>query len=194
LNARRNPAATLLLARARTAHWPVLALLFCAVLAGCRHKIPGYTIPIAPEISLDSVVPLSGEPSISTETPPDFGSLPQVNLPAAPQRRRYEPREEPASPAPAADAPAPADLAIGSLSTGLDATPQVQQQARDMISSIQKRIAALSPRTAEAQKRQVRQVRHFLDQAQQALSTGDIEGAKNLATKAGLLMDDLEKK
>ena len=63
-----------------------------------------------------------------------------------------------------------------------------------MISSIQRRIAALSARTADSQKRGIRQVRHFLDQAQQALSTGDTEGANNLATKAGLLMDDLEKK
>jgi hypothetical protein len=37
-------------------------------------------------------------------------------------------------------------------------------------------------------------VRHFLDQAQQALNSGDADGAMNLATKAKLLMDDLEKK
>jgi hypothetical protein len=63
-----------------------------------------------------------------------------------------------------------------------------------MISSILKSLAALPARIADAQKRQVRQVRHFLDQAQQALNTGDTEGAKNLATKAHLLMDDLEKR
>ena len=63
-----------------------------------------------------------------------------------------------------------------------------------MISSILRRIAALTAKTADAEKRQIRQVRHFLDQAQQALRTGDTEGAKNLATKARLLMDDLEKR
>ena len=63
-----------------------------------------------------------------------------------------------------------------------------------MISSILKRIAALSTKTADAEKPQIRQIRHFLDQAQQALNTGDTEGAKNLATKARQLMDDLEKK
>jgi len=85
-------------------------------------------------------------------------------------------------------------LAIGSLSTGGDLAPQIQQQAQDMITAILKRIAALSAKTADAQKRQLRQVHHFLDQAQQALKSGDTEGAKNLATKASLLMDDLEKK
>jgi hypothetical protein len=116
-----------------------------------------------------------------------------VNLPQPTQRRRPGPREEAVQP-PAAGESAPADLAIGSLSSGLDATPQIQQQARDLIAAIHKRIAALSAATAGSQKQEVRQVRRFLDQAQQALSTGDTEGAKNLATKAGLLMDDLEKK
>jgi hypothetical protein len=194
LNARRSPAATLLPLRARTAPWPALALLLCAGLAGCRHKIPPYAIPIAPQISLESADPQSDGPLVAAEPPPDFGPLPPVNPPAPSQRRRSGPKEEPAPPAPAADEPAPADLAIGSLSTGLDATPQVQQQARDMIASILKRIAALPARTAESQRREVRQVRHFVDQAQQAINTGDTEGAKNLATKAGLLMDDLEKK
>jgi gas vesicle protein len=89
---------------------------------------------------------------------------------------------------------APAELAIGTLSTGGDVTPQSQQQAQDMISSILKRISALSTKTAETQKRQIRQIRYFIKQAQQALNSGDAEGAKNLAIKASLLMDDLEKK
>jgi hypothetical protein len=88
----------------------------------------------------------------------------------------------------------PAELAIGSLSTGGDVTPEVQQQAQEMIASLLKRIAGLPAKTAEAQRRQIRQVRHFLDQAQQALSSGDAEGARNLATKARQLMDDLQKR
>ncbi len=35
-------------------------------------------------------------------------------------------------------------------------------------------------------------VRNFQKQAQQALKTGDAEGAKTLATKGKLLLDDLE--
>jgi len=88
----------------------------------------------------------------------------------------------------------PAAVAIGALTTGGDAAPQSRQQAQDLIASILKRIAALPAKTADAQKRQIRQVRNFLDEAQKALKSGDAEGAKNLATKAKLLMDDLEKK
>jgi uncharacterized phage infection (PIP) family protein YhgE len=93
-----------------------------------------------------------------------------------------------------AGAPDPAAVAIGALSTGSDATPQGQQQVKDLIASIVKRIAALPAKTADDQKAQLRQVKQFLDQAQQALTSGDAEGAKNLATKAKLLMDDVEKK
>jgi len=44
------------------------------------------------------------------------------------------------------------------------------------------------------QRAQVRQVQQFVKQAQQALESGDAQGASTLATKAKLLMDDLEKK
>ncbi len=43
------------------------------------------------------------------------------------------------------------------------------------------------------EKAQVSKVKNFLKDAQEALKTGDAEGAKTLATKAKLLLDDLEK-
>jgi ribosomal protein S20 len=39
----------------------------------------------------------------------------------------------------------------------------------------------------------VSKVRNFWKDAQDALKSGDAEGAKTLATKAKLLLDDLEK-
>jgi hypothetical protein len=110
-----------------------------------------------------------------------------------PRRRTPTPKEETQPPTQVASA-APAELAIGDLSTGGDAAPQSQQQARDLIDSIVKRIAALSKKTVDGQKKQLNQVKHFLDQAKQALNTGDADGAMNLATKAKVMMDDLEKK
>jgi hypothetical protein len=80
------------------------------------------------------------------------------------------------------------------LSAGGDSAAQSQQQARDLIASLVKRIAALSAKTISAEKRQVSQVQNFIRQAQRALDSGDADGAKNLATKAKLLMDDLETK
>ena len=93
-----------------------------------------------------------------------------------------------------ASAAEPESLAIGSLSTGGDSTPQTQQQARDLIASIQKRIAALPRSTVNQQKSQLKQVNGFLKRSEQALDSGDPDGAMTLATKARLIMDDIEKK
>jgi ribosomal protein S20 len=93
-----------------------------------------------------------------------------------------------------ASAADPAAAAIGTLSAGGDSAAQSQQQARDLIASLVKRIATLSAKTIAAERRQISQVQNFIRQAQKALDSGDAEGARNLATKAKLLMDDLETK
>ncbi len=173
-------------------------MLLCVGIAGCHRKVV-FKIPQG------ALVPVELEDSSSDESsatiaplePPDLGELPTPSFPPPVQRRRPSPspREEPTQ---SGGESVPATVAIGMLSSGSDATPQVQQQTQDMISSTAKRVAALSSRVssrvANSQKQQIGQVRHFLEQAQQALTTGDAQGAKNLATKAGLLMDDLEKK
>jgi hypothetical protein len=132
---------------------------------------------------------------VASLPPPQLEDLPPLPVPPpAPRKRPATAPKEAQTPVQVAGASAPAALAIGELSAGGDSTPQIQQQAKDLIAAILRRIAALPARTADAQKRQIRQVRHFLDQAQQALNSGDADGAKNLATKARLLMDDLEKR
>jgi len=82
---------------------------------------------------------------------------------------------------------------IGELSTGDDSNPKTQQETSDLIIESEHRLNALPQTTVRAQQSQIRKVRYFLKQAKQALNTGDVEGAKTLATKAKLLMDDLEK-
>jgi ribosomal protein S20 len=62
-----------------------------------------------------------------------------------------------------------------------------------LIASIEKRLNALSAQQTDEQKAQVSKVKNFLKDSQEALKSGDAEGAKTLATKAKLLLDDLEK-
>jgi len=175
---------------------PALSLLFALGLAGCHHKTTLLYAPplgsLAP-IQLETVTPPDPPPMIASLPAPELEPLPLPPPPRPVPRRRPAPKEESQSPVQASE-PETAALAIGALSTGGDAAPQSQQQARDLIASILKRIAALPAKTADAQKKQIRQIRNFTDQAQKALNSGDAEGAKNLATKASLLMDDLEKK
>jgi protein TonB len=120
--------------------------------------------------------------------------IPTPPPPKQPPRKKPAPAKEAQPPAQVASAAEPAALAIGSLSNGGESTPQSQQQTKDLIAAIRRRLAALPARTASRQKSEISQVNRFLKQAQQALDSGDAEGANNLAVKAKLLMDDVEKK
>jgi hypothetical protein len=174
----------------------MLAVVFAAGLAGCRHKTV-VTIPMGSHAPIALEIPVAGDAPVEIATLPE-PELPPLTVPAArpvPRRRSAPTEKDDSQPAstPSTDAEQAA-LAIGSLSSGGDTSPQSRQEAQNLIAAIVKRIAALPAKTADARKTQIRQVRNFLDQAQQALNSGDAEGAKNLATKARLLMDDLEKK
>jgi hypothetical protein len=173
-----------------------LARLLCLVLAvwltGCRHKTVRAALPIVLlPVDLDDSEPLDPGPMIAEIAPPEFG-LPEPPAPPkpAPRRRPAPTKEEP----PVQVASGGAALAMGDLTSGNETMPQSQQQARDLIASILKRIGALPAKTINAEKKELRDVHRFVEQAQQALTSGDPDGAINLATKARVLMDDLEKK
>jgi ribosomal protein S20 len=133
---------------------------------------------------------------------------PQINLPPVPvasdagkpRRERKRPVTKP-TPAPepvqvasaAAPEPSPEEAAIGALTAGGEANPQTKQEAADLITSSEKRLNALPAQKAEDEKAQVNKVKNFLKDAQEALKSGDAEGAKTLATKAKLLLDDIDK-
>lgn len=184
-------------ALARAGHTPAVLLLLAVGLAGCHHKTAAFTIPQGAHapVALETLPPPVSPPMIATLPKPELPPLPLPPPPPPPApRKRPVTKEEIQPTVQVPVVPETAAVAIGALTAGGDATPQSQQQARDLIASLLKRIAALPVKTAEAQRKQLRQVRNFIDQAQKALNSGDAEGAKNLATKASLLMDDLEKK
>jgi ribosomal protein S20 len=141
--------------------------------------------------------------------PPPLIEPAQIDLPPVPVATGASPRRERRRRSPvqantpasaqtnAVDTPpaatSPEDAAIGALSLGGEANPRAQQEAGELLASIEKRLNSLSPGKAVAEKAQVSRIRNFQRQAQQALNSGDVEGAKTLATKAWLLLDDLEK-
>ena len=182
---------------ARSGRAPALLLILTAGLAGCRHKAIRYVIPQGAQ------VPIELEDIPAPDSPPEIATLPELELPLPESTPpRPVPRRRQPTPAPKEDTQPSvqvamaesAALAIGDLSTGGDGVSQTHQQAQDLIASILKRIAALPRKTADAQKKQLSQISHFVDEAQKALTSGDAEAAQNLAIKARLLMDDLEKK
>jgi ribosomal protein S20 len=167
-------------------------------LGGCRHKPKVAPLPpvLAPVALLEIPEP-DNLPMIDT---------PQIKLPPVPYATVAKPKRERRKPAPKVvpppepvqvattpPAPTPEETAIGALTAGGEVSPQTKQEAADLISSSEKRLNALSPQKAEEQKAQISKVKNFLKDAQDALKSGDAEGAKTLATKAKLLLDDLEK-
>ncbi len=97
------------------------------------------------------------------------------------------------SQAAAADASEPEIVDIGNLTAGGEASPQTRQEAMDLIASTDRRLKALPGSLTPARRAQVARVRNFQQQAQRALASGDADGARTLATKGKLLLDDLLK-
>jgi hypothetical protein len=173
----------------RTSMMPCVCAVLALGLAGCGHKQVRVHIPVASPVDLETLsIP---DDEIEQVPQPDVAPL-QWPEPAKPPVRRRPPAPADANvPSQPNETPAP-ELSIGALSTGGDATPQSQQQARDLIASVERRITGLPARVADRQRPQVRQSRDYLDKAKKALNTGDTDGAMNLANKAKVLMDELE--
>ena len=166
-------------------------LLVSLALSGCRHKT--HWVP-----PTTSTAPVEIEPGPEPQAPPMIAEVsPPVFIPPVhaetpkKQPRKSKPKE---TPPPVQIAAADPALSLGSLSPGGDANPQALQQVRDLIVSIQKRVSALPHAIASQEKSALRQVSNFLKQAQVAVDSGDADGGSNLATKARLLMDDIEKR
>jgi ribosomal protein S20 len=112
------------------------------------------------------------------------------------RRRTVRPVKDAEQPAPAqvATSEEPADVAaIGELTAGGDAGPQTRQMAADLIKENDKRLEDLPSTVQHTMRSQLSKIKNFQRQAKQAMSSGDAEGAKTLATKAKLLLDDLDK-
>ena len=174
--------------------------LLCG-LSGCRHKTQIAPLPVVQTpVELLDIPPMENPPMLEAQTdrlPPE----PIAAAAAKPKRERKKNTAKPGPPATTPPAPvqtasaepSPEVAAIGSLTAGGEANPQTKQEAADVIASIEKRLTALPAQTLDDQKAQINKVKNFLRDAQEALKSGDDEGAMTLATKAKLLLDDIEK-
>jgi ribosomal protein S20 len=167
-------------------------------LGGCRHKAQVAILPaVLTPVALVEIPEPGNLPMVEvqqTNLPP----VPVVASAGKPKRERKQPAPKASVPAPTqiasvAPPPSPEETAIGALTAGGETNPQTKQEAADLITSSEKRLTALPAQKAEDEKAQVSKVKNFLKDAQDALKSGDAEGAKTLATKAKLLLDDLEK-
>ena len=81
---------------------------------------------------------------------------------------------------------------LGNLTTGNESTDHSGRQQTDtLLQSQHKRLAGISAATAALHAQQMEQARLFLRQADEAWQKQDVEGARTLATKAKLLLDEI---
>jgi hypothetical protein len=184
----------------------IVALLcagLSAGLSGCLHKKakavvpPQNQAPVALDNPSRSVDETMVEPIPLPSTP-----VPIAAAAAHPKRERRKPATKataaaPATPPPPAQVAAaeglPEGSSIGALTAGGDSSPQLRQEAIDLIASNERRLKALPADIVNLQKPQISKIRNFQRQAQEALDSGDAEGANTLATKAKLLLYDLDR-
>jgi ribosomal protein S20 len=175
--------------------------LLCG-LSGCRHKTQLAPLPVIQTKVELLDIPESDNLPLLEPTPEKV--LPEPTAAAAAKLKRERRKTTKIPPPAPAVAPAPAIptasvepsaevTAIGALTAGGETSPQTKQEAEDLIASIEKRLNAFPTPTTDDQRAQISKVRNFWRDAQAALKSGDAEGAKTLATKAKLLLDDLEK-
>jgi hypothetical protein len=168
-------------------------------LGGCRHKTQVVILPaVLTPVALEDIPEPENLPMVDVQqtTLPPVPAVASADKPKRERKRpvtKTAPAPEPVQVASATPPPSPEETAIGALTAGGEANPQTKQEAADLITSSEKRLNSLPAQKAEDEKAQVSKVKNFLKDAQEALKTGDAEGAKTLATKAKLLLDDLEK-
>ena len=172
----------------------LVACSLSLLLGGCHHRQVAPTLPAVVPAPVQQP-PTPAAPSMEGPPPESITTAPAVKVTEAKPKRRSKKGAAKATAAPPVEVAAVAPPAlqaspVGELSTGGESTPKLQQEATELIASGDRRLEVLAKKAEQAQ---VREVRRFLQQAREALGTGDAEGARTLATKAKLLMDDLEK-
>jgi hypothetical protein len=185
-----------------------MVMSLCVVLAGCHHQpqapalppkaqTPSIYLPPPPQPNLRPMeAPLPSEVTeVKPTVKPRVKPKKHVRKPEAEKTEKAEETSQAPVPAtvPADTGVSSATAALGALAPGGTSSPQQQQAVANHIAAVTRRLQELPAQSAVAQRQQVSQVRQFLKQATDALKTGDAEGADNLATKAGLLLDDLTK-
>ena len=176
----------------------LLMMALCLAATGCRHKQPQFV-----SVALPPLAPVAVDKAPDSGTAPLVQAVPEPTVPATAvklPKKVKKPKTKPVVPAAAATgpvqvasagAPVPAASVVGALSAGGEGSPEKHKQASDLLSSLEKRLGALSATVVDAQKEQLTRVRYFWGQAKAALIAGDADGAMTLATKAKVLLDDV---
>lgn len=135
-------------------------------------------------------------PTIAKAQPPATTQPAATPTPAAvaPVQTQPPAAQSPATTASAAPHPSSAASPIGQLTEGdISGTAQVQEETEKLIASTERGLTGLQRPLNAQEQETAKQIKKFLQQAREALLAQDAGGAKTLATKASLLLEELKK-
>ncbi len=179
------------------------------LLAGCVHKNNQAQVQqpaLAPPIVDTPPPPPANKP---TDLPPPVLTTPKPTTtttaaaqpptppPPKPKHKKPKPKpeEQPQQPAAATEqasnGAAPAESAIGQLSTGDPA--DVRTQTANSIAATEKTLKEIMAKLDAQEQKTAAQIEEFLKEAEKALTSGDVDGAETLAAKAKVLLGELTK-
>jgi outer membrane biosynthesis protein TonB len=178
------------------------------LLLGCGHKDqPAQTQALAPPI-VDTPPPKPATVSTADLPPPVIGNTPQPapppETPPAPPPKKpvHSKKKTPSSTSPStaaqtpaatetASTPAPEVSAIGQLSEGT--STDARTRTEESIQNTEKGVNAITRGLTDQELKTIAQIREFLKQAREALTGGDVDGARTLADKAKVLLNELNR-
>jgi hypothetical protein len=176
-----------------------LALLVPLLLSGCIfHKKQPQTVQTLAPAASTAARPEPEHPDL----PASATTIPQqpikaaadASLPAKPVSRRHrqpaKPPEQAANVPPTAPAAeTPAVSAIGQLSTGEPSN--LRHSVEESMAATERGLANIGRSLNDQEQKTAAQIREFLKQAKEALNHNDIDGARILASKAKVLLSEL---
>jgi len=172
----------------------IVVWLLPILLAGCTHKNNSQVQPLAPPIE-DTPPP---KPAPPTNLPPPVVTIPN-QTPAPDANADSQPKQPPKPPVKhkksasknteQASAESPGVSAIGQLSTG--SPNDLRQQTSASIAATERGLNAITRTLSDQEQKTASQIREFLKQAREALTSGDVDGAHTLAVKAKVLLSEL---
>ena len=173
------------------------AWLLPLLVSGCIHHKPDishnlpYAPPIEPPVTLQ-VASLELPPRITVIPARPVYNMPEQPIPIKPpvkHRRLFGSNNDEG--ANEAGNSASAVSAIGVLSS--PAPGDVRQQTEGSIDSIERGLNGITRPLDDSEQKTADHIREFIKQAKTALASGDLEGARTLAAKAKVLLDELSK-
>lgn len=172
--------------------WIASAAALSLVLSGCHKQahVAAPPLPPPPPTSVIAVPPPTHvTPDATLEEPP--APVEVVPVPPKPKPKPRPVQPKPAQPAPVV--PPPPIVSIGTLSSSGDVSQETRDQTAALLTGLHNRVNAIAANVANAHHDQMERVRNFLKQADDAWKSGDVEGARTLATKAKVLLDDIQR-